>query len=198
MSNFNTREVKELFARLFVLGISNKINFIAFTKAIERSEFVKKIENGQYDEYFNKSLTQIFFDITNRRIDNDTSFGVFNDAYWCGYSYFELHLKTKRSFSFIFLKLPLSKMMEAYPVYHEMDVSSLIDYFYKLDQEKTILKLLCIENKCSIPKLSSQTGISETTLSKYKASDEALSKASFQAIYKIATYFDAPISLFAY
>ena len=66
MSNLNTREVKELFARIFVLGIYYKINFLAFTNALAKSEFVKKIEAHQYDEYFNNSLKKIFFDITNR------------------------------------------------------------------------------------------------------------------------------------
>ena len=196
MSNFNIREVKELFARIFVLGVHYKINFLAFTKALEKSDFVKKIEEGRYDDYFNNSLEQIFFDITKRKIDKDNSFGIFNDAYWCGYSYFELHQRTKKSFTFLFLKLPLSKMIDIYSIYHEMDFSSLLIYFNKLDQEKTILRLLCEEKHCSIPKLSLQTGISKATLVKYNASDDALYNASFQTIYKIAKFFDVSLSLF--
>lgn len=188
--------IKELFARLFVLGIQNKINFHAFTKAIERSELIIKIEKNQYDDYFNKPLEQIFFDITNKHIDIKGSFGIYNDAYWCGYSYFELHRRTNKSFSFIFLKLPLSKMMDIYSIYHEMDFSSLLEYFHELDQKKTILRLLCEERKCSISKLSLATGISKATLSKYNADDASLYNASFQAIYKIAEYFDVPFSLF--
>lgn len=196
MSNLNVKEVKELFARLFVLAIYHKINFLAFTKALEKSEFIKKIENGQYDDYFNNSLQRIFFDITKRKIDGDNSFGIYNDAYWCGYSYFELQQKTKKSFSFIFLKLPLTKMIDIYSIYHEMDFSSLFNYFYELNKEKTILRALCEEKHCSLPKLSTSTGISKATLAKYNASDDALYNASFQNIYKISMYFEVPISLF--
>ena len=196
MSNLDIRKVKELFARLFVLGIQNKVNFQAFSKAMAKSDFVRKIEETQYDDYFNKPIDSIFFDITNQRIDSDNSYGVFNDAYWCGYSYFELHLRTKKSFSFLFLKLSLTKMMDIYSIFHEMDFSSLLDFFNRLDKEKTILRLLCKEKNCSIPKLSSDTGISKATLSKYNSSDEALYKGSFQTIYAIAKYFDAPLSLF--
>lgn len=196
MNNINIKVVKELFARLFVLGIHNKMNFLAFTKAVEKSEFVRKIEDGQFDDYFNTPLEKIFFDITKREIDKDISFGIFDDAYWCGYSYFELHQKTKKSFAFIFLKLPLSKMMDIYSIYHEMDFSSLFNYFQKIDEEKTLLRLLCEEKNCSITKLSLKTGISKATLSKYNASDEALYKASFQNIYKIVMYFDVPFVLF--
>lgn len=196
MSNLDVRKTKELFARLFVLAIQNKINFYAFTKALEKSLFVNKVEEGRYSEYFNHPLEDIFFDITNQHIDKDDSFGIYNDAYWCGHSYFELHQRTKKSFAFIFLKLPLFKMIDLYSIYHEMDFSSLLDYFYKLDQEKTILRLLCEEKNCSIPRLSVETGIKKTTLSKYNASDDALFKASFQIIYKLANHFDAPFSLF--
>lgn len=196
MNNLDVRKVKELFARLFVLGIQNKINFQAFTKALEKSEFVTKIEEGKYDDYFDHSLESIFFDITKREIDKDESFGIYNDAYWCGYSYFELHQRIKKSFAFLFLKLPLAKLLDMYDVYHEMDFSSLLNQFHKLDKEKTILRALCEEKHCSISKLSSMTEISKTTLSKYNSSDEALYKASFQSIYKIAHFFDVPLSLF--
>ena len=196
MSNFDVKKVKESFARIFVLGIQYKINFHAFTKSLERSNFVKKIEEGQYDDYFNKSLEQIFFDVTGRIIDKDNSFGIYNDAYWCGYSYYELHARTQKSFAFIFLKLPLSKMMDMYSVYHEMDFSSLLEQFSRLDEEKTILRLLCEENGCSLSELSYETGINKATLIKYSASDEALYNGSFQTIYKISQFFNVPISLF--
>ena len=196
MNNPDNKKTKELFSRLFVLGIDNKINFLAFTKSIEKSELVKTIEKGMYDDYLNKPLEEIFFDITGRTIDKDISYGVFNDAYWCGYMYFELHKKTHKSFAYIFLKFPLSKMIKAYPVYHEMDFSSLLDYYNVLDKEKTILRALCEEKGCSIPKLSQETGICKTTLSKYNASDESIYKASFQNIYKVACYFDVSFSLF--
>lgn len=196
MSNLDIRKVKDLFSRLFVLAVQNKMNLTAFTKFLERSELVCKMEKGQYDDYFNRSLEQIFFDITNRKIDRDESFGVYNDAYWCGYSYFELRMRTGRPFVFLFLKLPLTKMMELYSIYHEMDISSLLEYLNQQDQEKTILRLLCEERNCSIPRLSSLIGISKATLSKYNASDAALYKGSFQAIYRIALFFDVPVSLF--
>lgn len=196
MNSFDVKKVKELFARLFVLAIQNKINFSAFTKSLERSELVNNIEKNQYSDYFNNSLENIFFDVTNRRIEVDDSFGIYNDAYWCGYSYFELFQSTKKPFSFLFLKLPLSKLINIYSIYHEMDFSSLLDYFYRLDREKTVLRLLCEEKKCSITKLSIETGIGKAALSKYNASDDNLFKASFQAIYKIASFFDVPLSLF--
>ena len=192
----NDYNIKDLFARLFVLAIQNKINFYSFTHYLERSKFVYKIEASEYDEYFNNDILNIFFDITNNRIETDTSYGIYNDAYWSGYQYFELHKSLHKSFSFIFLKLPLAKMIDLYSIYHEMEFSSLLDYFSKIDNSKTILRLLCEQKGCSIAELSAKTGVNKATLSKYNASDDSMYKGSLENVYKIAKYFDYPISLF--
>ena len=99
----NIDVLKETFSRLFVIAVNNKMNLSSFSYQLERSEFVKKIEEGKYDDYFNKSLISIFYDITGITINDDNSYGIYNDAYWCGYSYFEIFLRTKKSFSYIFL-----------------------------------------------------------------------------------------------
>ena len=188
--------LKELFARLFVMAIQNKINLSAFTDSLGKSEFVQKIERGVYDDYFNQTLDNVFFDITGNRISEDNSYGVFDDAYWCGYSYFEMHLRTRKPFSYLFLKLPLVRLIALYPVYHEMDVSSLLELFRQEEKKETILRFLCEQRKVSLAKLSYATGIGLPTLSKYNASDEAIYKASFQNIMAICRFFDAPASLF--
>jgi len=193
----NNYVLKETFARLFVIATTNKMNLSSFSYLLERSDFVRKIETREYDDYFNKSLINIFYDITGITINTDNSYGVYNDAYWCGYSYFEIFLRTKKPFSYIFLKMPLVKMMDIYPIYHEMDISSLLEFFARQEQEKTILRALCEQIRTSLPKLSAATGIALTTLSKYNADDGALYKASFQNIFKIVNYFHAPINLFA-
>ncbi|MCR5514574.1 MAG: helix-turn-helix transcriptional regulator [Bacilli bacterium] len=197
MSNLDLRMAKETFARLFVMAVQNEINFLAFTASLERSAFANLIEEDVYDDYFNTPLTRLFFDITKMHIEKDESFGIYNDAYWCGYSYFELQQRLKKPFSYLFLKLPLSKMMDIYPVFHEMDFSALLGFFEREKDKKTILRALCEQRRCSLSKLSASTGISQATLSKYNADDEALLKGSFQNVYKISKYFNTPVSLFS-
>lgn len=196
MNNYDVDKVRYIFARLFVIAKQNMTNLNAFTHALEKNEFIQKIEANKYDDYFNKSIAEIFESITSNYIREDDSFGIYDDAYWSGVSYFDLHLKTNKPFSYLFLKLPLEKMLGIYVIYHEMDLSSLYEYFQKVEQEKTILRSLCQDYHSSLAKISKATSVSINTLSKYNASDEALYKASFQNIIKIANYFDAPISLF--
>ena len=197
MNNYDIEKVKYIFARLFVVAIQNDTNLTAFTRGLAASDFVKKIEANKYDDYFNKSITEIFESITTSYIKEDDSFGIYNDAYWSGIAYFYLYEKTHKPFSYLFLKLPLELLLDLYPVYHEMDLSSLYEHFQKLEQERTILRALCQDYHSSLTKINKATLININTLSKYNASDEALYNASFQNIIKIANYFDVPISLFA-
>ena len=196
MNDYELKTLEDLFARLFVIAIKNKINFNSFTNMLERSVFIYKIEENKYDDYFNASIERIFNDITGFSISVDCSYGIYNDAYWCGKSYFDLHYKLNKSFAYLFLKLPLEKLMDCYLVYHEMDFSSLVDFFNKTEKEKTILRLLCINNHCSLNDISKKTLIGISTLKKYNASDEALYNGTFQNIIKLICYFKVPYHLF--
>ena len=196
MIDYDLYKIKDIFARMFVIGVQNKINLYSFSSALERSEFVNCIEKDTYSELFNQPLEDIFYSITENKIEKDGSYGIYNDAYWCGYQYFELHKSLHKPFSFIFLKLPLAKMIELYLIYHEMDFSSLVEYFKQIEEETTILKTLCEEKKVTLTEVSKKTGININTLRKYYRSDVSLYKAEFQNIAKIVEYFDTTFLLF--
>ena len=116
------------------------MNLGAFTNALAKSDFISKIESGLYLDVAHKKVKTILFEISSNMVCEDISFGVYNDAYWCGEMYFDLHLKLHKSFAYLFLKLPLEKLIDMYPVYHEMDFSSLEEQFHRVEKEKTILR----------------------------------------------------------
>ena len=196
MNYFEIRQVSKTFTELFVFAIGNKVNLSSFTSALEKSKFIEAIENDRYDDIFNKPIKAIFSTILDCAVDDVNVQGIYNDAYWAGQYYFELFMRIKKPFSYIFLKLPLEKMMVVYDIFHEMDFSSFVEYFNKIEKEKTILRLLCERKRISIPNLSKATNISVNTLFKYNSSDEALYKASFQNLIKLVDYFNVPVALF--
>lgn len=195
MIDYELFNLRESFSRLFVLAVNNKMHLKAFTKALCRSNFINLIQKNRYNEMYDYPLETLFFQITGYKVKDD-SYGIYNDAYWCGQNYFDLFFNVKKCFEFIFLKLPFEKMLDLYSIYHEMDFSSLLEYFNKIDKESTILRLLCINDHCSLNDLSIATGISLNTLKKYNSSDELLYKASFSNIAKIIKYFDVSHLLF--
>ena len=77
-----------------------------------------------------------------------------------------------------------------------MDFTSLVDYFNKRCEEKTIVRLLCEKAKKSLNDISKETLIPLSTLKKYNESDGILYNASFQNISKLVSYFDVNYSLF--
>ena len=196
MNKYLIYDIKETFCRYFVVAIHNKMNLTAFTDYLASSDYLRNIEKGYLTDLSDISVEEGYHSIVGNNIAKDDSFGIYNDAYWCGYCYFELFLMLRKPFSYLFLKLPLEKMLDLYNVYHEMDISQLVDYFHDKEKEETILRLLCKRYRCSINKLSKATGISVNTLNKYRSSDQSLYNASFQNIYKISVFFKTPISLF--
>ncbi|MBO4286264.1 MAG: helix-turn-helix transcriptional regulator [Bacilli bacterium] len=196
LKNYYLPKVRELFCRLFVVAINERIHPNAFAFLLGKSEYVNEIENKHYDKADSTSLEELFFSLTKMELHEDNSFGVYNDVYWCGYTYFELHLRTKKPFSYLFLKLPLNRLLDMYPLYHEMDITQVENYIANREDENTIIKLLCKKKLVSMTKLSSETGISINTIKKYAASDTNLYAASFQNLTKIARFFDVPLSLF--
>ena len=196
MNDYELDNLRETFSRLFVLAVRNKINFKSFTNMLSNSSFIESIEKDKYNDLFNKPIEQLLFSITGFETKEDNSYGIYNDAYWCGQNYFDLHIKTKKSFVYIFLKLPFEELMNVYSIFHEMDFTSLLEYFRKKEKEKTILRILCEEKRCSLNDISKATTLNFNVLKKYNSSDEALYKASFQNISKLISYFDVSYLLF--
>ncbi|MFA5282954.1 MAG: hypothetical protein WC366_00270 [Bacilli bacterium] len=142
------------------------------------------------------SLIDLFNKITGLYVTNDSSFGIYDDSYWCGTAYYYLLERTHKSLSYLLLKLPLDRLIGMYGTYHEMDYSSLFIRFNEIEMEKTILRLLCDSKRVSIPYLSKEISINVSTLNKYSKNDEFLYAASFQNVNLIQKYFAVPFSLF--
>ena len=196
MNDYELNNLRETFSRLFVLAVKNKINFKSFTNMLSNSSFIEAIEKDKYNDLFNKPIEALLFSITGFEAKKDNSYGIYNDAYWCGQNYFDLHIKTKKPFVYIFLKLPFGELMNIYSIFHEMDFSSLVEFFNNKEKDKTILRILCEEKRCSLNDLCKATSLSINTLRKYNSSDDNLYNASFQNIAKLIWYFDVNYLLF--
>jgi hypothetical protein len=183
---------KDSFSRLFVLAKLNKVNLLSFSTMLMKYD---DLMLGKEDDV--ASLVGLFNDITGLYVQDDGSYGIYDDAYWCGTAYFYLFKKTGKPLPYILLKMPFDRLMEMYGVYHEMDYSSVLERFNEIEKEKTILRILCQRERISVPQLSKRLAISVGVLKKYNAEDECLYAASFQKIYRIQKFFGVPFSLFA-
>ena len=182
---------KDYFSRLFVLAKINKVNLRSFSNMLFKyDDLILCYENEV------PSLLDLFNKITGLYVQKDQSFGIFDDAYWCGTAYFYLREKTRKPLEYILLKLPLDQLIDLYPLYHEMDYSSLLEEFNKIEKEQTILKLIFETYHVNMVKLSKDINISLNTIKYYRQNDENLYSASFDKIYHLANYFNLPLKLF--
>ena len=181
--------------RLLDLAVSNKVHFQVITDVLAKSSLLKNIENNNFYELENNDVTSLYnhyfgYTYFEDKINN------FNDAYWCGQIYVNLFYKYNKSFSYIFLKLPLAQLLDMYSVYHEMDISSIYEVFEKQEKENTILDLLLKKHSMKSTELAKMTKIKINTLKAYKLSDINLYKGSFSNIHRIAMVLDEPDNLF--
>lgn len=176
---------KEDFSRLFVLCVQNKMNLKSFSISLANfGDFTLTEEESNVS-----SIKDLFNQITDSYLQEDNSYGVYNDAYWCGTVYFYLYQKEHKPLSYLLWKLPLNKLIDQYPVYHEMDYVQIEEYFHNIESKKSILQLLCENYNVQLTKLAQATNININSLRSYSYSDQALYKAGFQNIYLIAKYF---------
>ena len=192
----NEDEIRDFFSRLFVLAKTEMMYFEAFTNALANSDLIKTIEDDKLFFVSTNNIISTYNHITGHYLREDESYGVYNDAYWCGYTYYNLYLKTKKPFSYLFIKFPMNELIDLYPLYHEMDFSHIYDIYLKKEKEITIMQYYKKRRLVSLPTIAKKTGLSLATIKQYVSSDDALYSASFQTIYKLHLLFDAPLSIF--
>ena len=81
MIGYDLENIKEVFARLFVLAIGNKTNLSSFTSNLLKSDFLYQIENDIYDDSINRTFEDIFYSITGFNIIKDGSLGIYNASF---------------------------------------------------------------------------------------------------------------------
>ena len=188
-------DVEDMFSSLFVIAGQTHIKEDCFTRGLENHPFILDIEKGDYLKAYNYSVKEIFDEVSGVPIIEDYR-NVINNYYWVGKCYFYINDKTHKAFSYIFLKLPFKKLLDMYNPYHETDLGNVLDIFLEKEKEITILEALVKRRKISLTLLSKEVDIAISTLRKYKNNDEYLYKASFVNIYKLASYFNVPETLF--
>lgn len=192
----NRDKFTEYISQIFSLCVEAKIHFEVITDAIAKSAFIKNIESGDYSYINNKTYYEIFIEIFDKEYYINNNYMNYNDAYWCGYAYSKLFYKYRKSFSYIFLKISLEKMMNMYKTYHEMDISQLFEKF-EIEMEKdSILRLLLKKHSMSGAELSRRTRLSIGTINNLKKDDRNLYNATFNTVYSIALVLDEPGSMF--
>lgn len=190
-------KISSLLSSLFFYGFSSGYSSKTIEEKILKSEFINGLEKGDASCLCRGNLESIVGDIFKVSIPNDEIIKTNPLSLWLGEIYTRLFFTFNKSFSFIFLYLPLSEAEKIYPLYHEIDFSQVIDYFAKLTKQETILTLLLKKHKLSARELSVLTGVNYNTIVSYTRDNDVIYNAKFDSIFKISQILDVNINIFA-
>lgn len=113
----------------------------------------------------------------------------YSPEYWAGWAIAEYQWHTGRRFKDIFERIPMSKIIEMYKVYHEMDITNFIETIeemYKAVISGPKLKTIRENRGLSQNELAEQSGVNLRNIRAYEQRDNEIDKAQAQILYKLS------------
>ncbi len=109
--------------------------------------------------------------------------------YWAGWALAEYQWYTGRRFKDIFDRVPLSRMIQMYSVYHEMDITNFIstmEEFYADAERDSNLKRIRESRGISQTELAEQAGVNIRNIQTYEQRTNDIDKAQAHTLYKLS------------
>lgn len=125
--------------------------------------------------------------------DDLANIPTYKESAWAAESYCHVQKETHLTFEAIFLYIPIKKMYEYFPLYHEMDFFHIVNEFSRLFFKESILSLLLDKREVSMKYISSETGMSYASIFSYKKRRRDIKKMSAEAACKLANILDVRI-----
>ena len=178
-----------------ILSIAVKLDYS--TKALERMISYSKYFNGIENDLCTippvaneKEIIDYFF--PNLNID-PKDYPLLTPSCWVSEAYLRIQGETGYTFEYIFLYIPIKEMYEKFPIYHEMDFTHIISYFYELVIKKSPLEILCERYGYSLKYVSEQTKIPYRTLISLSRRERDIKNTSVTTVLKLAKFLNVRI-----
>lgn len=136
-----------LFSSIFYYGLKEGYSSTSIQERILNSKYIDELEKGNDFFLLEKSETFVIESIYERKIEEEALFANTSLSLWLAEIYIALFFKFNKSFSYLFLYLRLKEAINLYPIYHELDISELIEYFK--NQSEKIDSFLISKKKSS-------------------------------------------------
>lgn len=197
MNNQYLFEYTSVLESILSVGYKHKYVTSSLERLISYSSYFQNIEKD--DRGFapianDVALIKDFF--PNLKIDL-LSMPRYNQCLWSAESFLRIQGETRLTFECIFLYIPIDKMYEYFPLYHEMDFSHIIKEFKRLFAEKSALALLIEKYRYSLNDIAQRTGLSYNVLSSLKQRKRDIKKANVEIVTKLSQLFNVRIETIA-
>ena len=113
------------------------------------------------------------------------------------YELFTFYHRSKLSFECIFLYIPLTKIYELFPLYHEMDFSHVVKLFNELYEKESAFSILLKKYKYSLKEIAERIGVPYDTLYSFKQRRRDIKKINIESALKLSNIFNVRIETIA-
>lgn len=187
MNNIYIDEYLHNFERVLSTGHLFSYSHSSIERMISYSSYFQCIEKDTfgYAPIINSAslIKEVFPDITVDLV----GVPIYNQCLWAADAYLRIQEATGLTFECIFLYLPINKMYEYFPLYHEMDFSQIIAEFNRLFIADSCLSIAIKRYRISLQEVSKRTGISYNTLYSLKKRRRDINKLNVKDALKIAS-----------
>lgn len=192
MNNYYLSEHIALLERVFSFAYQHKYALKVVEKEVSYSSFFQSIEKRDYFSAFidDGSLIKNIFHVSNFDLMQTPTY---NQCLWAAEAYLRIQEKTKLTFEAIFLYIPISKMYDYFPLFHEMDFIQIVDEFKRLYFNQSVLNILLTSYNYSLKYVSEILSLPYDSLYSYKTRRRDIKKISGEASYLLASLFHVRI-----
>lgn len=177
-----------LLTRVLSIGYKKEYTTSSIERLISYSSYFQQVEKDKYilaPIITEKDLINSFYPDL---VDEINKYQIFVQCMWAAESYLKIQGKTGLTFECIFLYIPLAKMYQYFPVYHEMDFSQIEKEFERLYKEESALSKIIEKYGYTLGEISNNVGISYQTLYSLKKRRRDIKKINVELAHKLACF----------
>lgn len=186
-------EYANILERILSVGYERNYSTSSLERLISYSPYFQKIEKDKSGFAPITSDTAIIKEFFPDIKVNLSKVPSYNQCLWAAESFLRIQGETGLTFECIFLYIPINKMYEYFPLYHEMDFSHIIGEFKRLFNEKSAFGLLIEKYQYSLTDIAKQIGVSYDLLSSLKQRRRDIKKTSAEIVIKLSQVFNVRI-----
>lgn len=154
---------QDSFGYLIGRAVEEQFSYDFIEKSISYSKAFAELEMSNPVDIAFSSMQKLYFDIFPAYTSTTFEYDPYGIYGWLGYVYIHLFLKLQITFETLFIIFPLEEAVNSYNLYHEMDITNLINYI-KEKVKYSYLDLIMINRGYSSNLLATKSGVSFTTI----------------------------------
>lgn len=190
-------EYAAIFERVLSVGYACSYSAPSLERMISYSSYFQHIEKdgrGFAPIITENKLIKEFFPNLKKDLLEIPSY---NQCLWAAEAFLRIQGATGLTFECIFLYIPINKMYEYFPLYHEMDFSHIVKEFKRLFDGKSAFGMLTEKYHYSLTDIAKQIGVSYDMLSSLKQRRRDIKKTGVEIVVRLSQVFNVRIETIA-